>query len=78
MEVSTVSRFLYSLSKKLMFMLVASAMTAVHRDHLVLASNGQLPLTQPLVSQGQIISAELPLRTNTQLYFNIMMIKSAG
>ena len=37
MEVSIVSRFLYGLSKKLMFMLVASAMTAVHRDRLVLA-----------------------------------------
>ena len=36
---------------------VASAMTGAHKDHLVLASNTQWPKIQPLVSQGQIVSA---------------------
>ena len=49
--------FLYSLSKKLVFVPVASAMTAVHRDRLVLASNAQ---SLELVSRGQIVSADLP------------------
>ena len=43
-----------------MFVSVASAMTAVHGDHLVLASDIQWPEIQPLVSRGQIISADLP------------------
>ena len=38
----------------------ASAMTAVHRDRLVLASDAQWPDIQPIVSQGQIVSADLP------------------
>ena len=38
---------------------VASAMTAVHRDHLVLASNAQWPEIRSLMSQGQIVSADL-------------------
>ena len=49
---------------KLVFMPVASTMTAVHRDHLVLASNAQWPDIQPLVSQGQIVSADLPQWTD--------------
>ena len=37
---------------------VASVMTAVHRDHLLLASNGQWPEIQPVVSRGQIVSVD--------------------
>ena len=52
--------FLYSLSKKLVFVPVASAMTAAHRDRLLVASNTQWPEIQPLVSRGQVVSADLP------------------
>ena len=52
--------FLYGLSKKLAFVPVASAMTAVHRDRLVLASYAPLPEMQPLESQGHIVSNDLP------------------
>ena len=38
----------------------AHAMTAAHRDPLVLASNAQWPGIQPLVSRGQIVSTDLP------------------
>ena len=51
---------LYSPSKKLMFVSVASAMAGTHRECLVLASVAQWPEIQPLVSQDQIISADLP------------------
>ena len=47
-------RFLYSLFKKLAFMPVASAMTAVCSDHQVLASNAPWTELQQLVSWGQI------------------------
>ena len=67
MQVSSVTCFLYNLSKKLVFVPVASAMTAARRDHLVLSSNTQWPEIQHLVSQGQIVSADLPLLTDTQL-----------
>ena len=39
---------------------VASAMTATHRDSPAVASVAQWPEIQPLVSQGQIVSADLP------------------
>ena len=55
-----VACFLYSLSKKLVFVPVASAMTAVDRDRLVLASNAEWPEIQSLMSRGQIVSADLP------------------
>ena len=42
--------FLYGLSKKLAFVPVASAMTAVHRDRLVLAFYAPPPEIQPLES----------------------------
>ena len=51
---------LYRVSKKLLFVPVVSAMTTVHRDHLLLVSNAQWPHIQPLVSQGQMVSADLP------------------
>ena len=57
---SNVAWFMYSLSKKLMLAHVASVITAVHRGRLVLASNAQWPEIQPPVSQGQIISTDLP------------------
>ena len=41
MYVSTVAYVLYSLSKKLVNVPVATAMTGAHRDSLVLASNTQ-------------------------------------
>ena len=47
-----------------MFVPVASAMTAVHRDHPFLASNPEWSEIQPSVSQGQIVSADVPLRTD--------------
>ena len=39
---------------------VASAMDGGHRDCPVLASVAQWPEIQPLVSRGQIVSADLP------------------
>ena len=51
---------LYSLSKKFVLVPVASAMTSIHRDRLVLASNAQWPEIQSLASRGQIISTDLP------------------
>ena len=51
---------LYSLSKALMFVPVASALTDTHRDCLVVASFGQEPEIQRLVSRSQIVSADLP------------------
>ena len=42
-----------------MFVPIASAMTAAHRDHTAVASVAQWPEIR-LVSQGQIISADLP------------------
>ena len=42
-----------------MFMPIASAMTAAHRDCPAVASVAQWPEIQPLVSRGQIISTDL-------------------
>ena len=54
-----------------MFVPIASAMTGVHRNRLVPASNAQCPEIQPPMSQGQIVSTDPPLltdgRTDTQL-----------
>ena len=47
-------------SKKLIFVHIASSMTAIHRDCQVLAANSQWPEIQPLVSQDKIVSADLP------------------
>ena len=41
-------------------MSVASALMGTHRDCLIVASFGQEPEIQCLVSRGQIISADLP------------------
>ena len=46
-----------SLSKKLEFVAIASA---VHRDRLLLVSNAGWSEIQPLVSRGQVTSANLP------------------
>ena len=46
---------------------VASAVTAVHRDHLALASSAQWPEIQSLTSQGQIVSADHG-RTDGQIH----------
>ena len=51
---------LYSPSKKLVFMPVASAMSGGHRDCPVLASIAQWLEIQPPVSRGQLVSADLP------------------
>ena len=61
--------FLYGLSKKLAFVPVASAMTAVHRYrlHVVLASCAPSPEIQPLELRGQIISADLLERTDRRM-----------
>ena len=55
---SIVAWFLYSQSKK--FMPVASATAGTHKDFSVLASVAQWPEIQLPVSQGKIISADLP------------------
>ena len=60
MQVFIVMWFLYSPPKKLVFVPVASAMVGGHRDCPVLASVAQWPEIQPLVSRGQIVSADLP------------------
>ena len=57
---SIVDWFLYGLSKELMFVPVASALTGTHRDCLIVVSFGQEPEIQRLVSRGQIVSADLP------------------
>ena len=59
-SVSTVTWFLYGLSKELVFVPVASAFTGTHRDCLIVASFGQEPEIERLVSRGQIVSADLP------------------
>ena len=56
---SIVAYFLYSLSKNLAFVPVASAMIAIHRYRLVLAFYVPRPEIQLLESQGQIVSADL-------------------
>ena len=59
--VSIVAWFLYGLSKELVFMPVASALTGTHRDCLIVASFGQ-PEIQLLCgsrARGQIVSADL-------------------
>ena len=43
------------------------AVTGIHRDCLVLAPNIQRPEIQPLMSQGQIVSANLPLWTDRRI-----------
>lgn len=58
-----------SLSKNLDLVPVASSMTIVHRDRLVLHAcsfkiNAQWPEIQPIVFRGQIVSADLPQRTD--------------
>ena len=49
----------YGLSKELVFVCVASALTGTHRDCLIVVSFGQEPDIEHLVFQGQIISADL-------------------
>ena len=55
-----------------MFVPTASAMAAIHRDHLVVASNAQWPEVQPFVFSGQIIFADPPLLMDRQTdeYYN--------
>ena len=53
---------------KLVFVPVASAMTGIHRDHLVLAFDGQWPKIQHLVSRGQIVSADPLLLTDRRMH----------
>ena len=60
MYVAIVAWFLYGLSKDLMFVPVASALTGTHRDWLIVASFSQEPEIQCLVSRDQIVSADLP------------------
>ena len=43
-----------------MFVSVASALISAHRHSLVLASIAQQPELHPIVSRGQIVSADLP------------------
>ena len=56
--------FFLFLYKKLEFVPVASTITAVHRDRLILASYVRWPEIQLLVSRGQSVSADLPLLTD--------------
>ena len=76
MPVSVVAWFLCTRSKKLVFVHIASAMTAVHRDCQVLAANTRRPEIQPLVSQDQVVSADLrqrmmDKRNNDTLYMQL-------
>ena len=57
---SIVAWFLYGLSKELVFVPVASVLTGTHRDCRIVASFGQEPGIQRIVSRGQIVSADLP------------------
>lgn len=50
--------------QSIVFVPVASATTAVHKDRQVVASNDQWPEIQRLVSRGQIVSADPPLLTD--------------
>ena len=52
--------------RALVFMSVAGALTGTHRDFLVVASFGQEPEIQCLVSRGQIVSTDLPLLMDGQ------------
>ena len=56
----SVSIVTYSPPKKLVFVPVASATAGGHSDCPVLASVAQWPEIQPLVSRGQVVSADLP------------------
>ena len=49
-----------------MFVPVASALTAIHRDHQTLASNIHWQEIQSLMSRGQIVSADFPYWTDGQ------------
>ena len=59
MQVSIVACFLYDLSKGLVFVPVASALTGAHGDNLVVGSFVQQLEIQHLASQGQFISTDL-------------------
>ena len=62
---------------KLVILLVASAMTAIHRDRLVLASYALWPGIQPLMPRGQIVFGDLLLLTDghhTNYNLNKMMV----
>ena len=62
---SIVACFLYSLSKKLALSPEASAMIAVHRGRLILASYALWSGIQALMPGGPIVSGDLPLLTDT-------------
>ena len=57
---------------------VASAMTAVHRDRLVVASNAQWSQIQPLMFRGQTCFRRPPMtcRGTNVIYDNNIMIRS--
>ena len=55
------------MSKKLVFVHVASATTSIHKDRLVLPSNVQWPEIQLLMSPLQIVSADLLILTDKQM-----------
>ena len=53
------------LFNKLALSPMASAMIAVHRDRIVLASYAPWPEIQPLMPRDQIVSSDFPLPTDT-------------
>ena len=57
-----------------MFVPIASAMTAAHRDCSAVAFVAQWPEIQPLVSQGQIVSADLLYWTDGRTENYIMVV----
>ena len=71
---SIFARFSYSLSNKLALSPVASAVTAIHRDRVVLASYAPWSEMQPLVPRGQIVSGDLPLLTGRRVTDTILII----
>lgn len=54
------------MSKKLVFVPVASALIGTHRDRLFLASFAQQPEIHSLACRGQIVSTDLLLLTDGQ------------
>ena len=74
---SIVACFLYGLSvQEASYRVYAYSsaidITTVHSDCLILASYVRWPEIQPLVSRGQIVSADLPLLTDGRT--NIILV----
>ena len=56
---------------------IASALTGTHRDCLIVASFGHESEIQPLMSQGQIVSADHDLMDTHATIIIIMIVSHA-